>query len=1157
MKSRTRRLMASACILYFTSASAQFVQKDFIIGANIAPQLKIESSTPCPGDYNGDGKVDIGSRLNSGVNQGKFLIDYAFSTSSWFLKSSASNIINSSIYGTVSDPVVSADYDGDGKTDISVYFKASKTWKVDYFSNGFGAWDLSCNYMPFADVTGNAMPVPADYDGDGQADMSFKTDEGKWIIDFRLNGLNLDVVKTGVGDHTEVPAPADYDGDGKADISVKTDLGVWKIDYAINGFLGWQVTVNNCGLSTSRPVPADYNGDGKADLTVKTDDGGLSIAYSYVSGQNVTWSVIRPSGTYPATEAKTLPADYSGDGKADFGFAFSDARWWIDNFAAQTPGYDFLSDPGKLTNDLNPLAINPTDQSNYLKFKDCGFTTSIDNMAVMFTDRQREYYLKLLDDNNLNTMLTDNKLYTFQDPSPTDIYQYYTNNFIPHYKTGIASNLKSRIYAINLGDEPTDRVTTVGGNTIPNSMINLTAWANMFNTNFPEKPLFSNLLPRYWGAITSDADYITYLQNYKTATPTSPFACFDHYPFQPAPANFIKSYFFNLKAIKDVFKGRALWSTIFSGKSSGGNPSEPNEAQLHFMAFCPIAYGAKGLIYFPYSDFSTFTKTIDSDVNKYNWIKNLNKYIKNIVEPVAIGATNIATLHKSNTDLNSGGYEFSNSELLSNYFGMVKEVNNSSILLGLFAKDITTSDPKTLSVGNYYVWVVNKSTTNTANNVIVTLRGNFQGNVSLAPRVVNYISNPTLTYIANSAAYDPLTHSTPVTIPVLNPGEGIMIKLFSNNNAPAPADYDGDGIMDISVKEDFTTWLIDYSKNGFGKWDFWSTDCGGLSAHPVPADYDGDGKADLSVKTDDQRWLIDYSGDGFWGWNFSATGYGAASALPVPADYDGDGKADLSVKIDDGRWLIDYSVGGFNGWNFAGATFGNQTWHPVPADYDGDGKADLAIKTDAGGWMIDYAVNGFLGWDWSNTVGGPYGNATAHPVPADYDGDGKADLSVKTDIGGWLIDYSVGGFWGWNFSSSIYGNQTAVPFPGDYGGDGKSDLSVKYPNGDWKIDYAKNSFGVWDDIILKPIFNDPISSGIISQGPSVSPFSESKELTKIDEKKQYFVVSIHDIAGRILRKVGKNITLNTIKYESNLPVGIYIVRILINSKPNSIKVFIN
>jgi len=116
-------------------------------------------------------------------------------------------------------------------------------------------------------------------------------------------------------------------------------------------------------------------------------------------------------------------------------------------------------------------------------------------------------------------------------------------------------------------------------------------------------------------------------------------------------------------------------------------------------------------------------------------------------------------------------------------------------------------------------------------------------------------------------------------------------------------------------------------------------------------------------------------------------------------------------------------------------------------DYDGDGRADVTVyRSSTGWWFTQHSSDGTLsqrGW------GAPA--LGDRPVPADYDGDGRSDVAVyRQTTGQWFIqrssDLTLAQLaWG----APVYGD---LPVPADYDGDGKADLAVYRPStGEWFI----------------------------------------------------------------------------------------------------------
>lgn len=277
-----------------------------------------------------------------------------------------------------------------------------------------------------------------------------------------------------------------------------------------------------------------------------------------------------------------------------------------------------------------------------------------------------------------------------------------------------------------------------------------------------------------------------------------------------------------------------------------------------------------------------------------------------------------------------------------------------------------------------------------------------------------------------------------------------------------PFDYDGDGSADIAVRRASTS--LQYINNS-GSSDIQRIQFGRQSTDiPVTGDFDGDGIYDVGVRrTSNQTWYIRNSSgvDRITGHSDGITRlrFGLQSEdIPVPADYDGDGITDIAVRRPSTQfWYIrnsgriDYLTGHSDG--ISRLRFGRQeTDLPVIADYDGDGKADIAVRRPSTQfWYIRNSSGVDDTTDFADGITRKrFGSQrTDIPVPADYDGDGKADIAVRRPASFyWYILNSSGS----NYNSDrgdgiqrvIFGRDASdVPIVADYDGDGKTDIAVR------------------------------------------------------------------------------------------------------------------
>ena len=220
-------------------------------------------STLVPGDYDGDGMADVAV--------------FHRSTSIWVTRTSSTGFASGPSrtlggYGTV--PVSGYDFDGDHKADIVIYLAAPSAWIVATSSSSYAS-TVSYAFGTSTDTPMSSVVLPArgrdiragDFDGDFRSDITvYHAVTGVWSI-LKSSADFAGASSTGWGGAGYSPAPGDYDGDGGRSRGTSVDRA-----------LAGPAVVNQLHdrpVEERRwpgyiPVPGDYDGDGKTDLVVTT-----------------------------------------------------------------------------------------------------------------------------------------------------------------------------------------------------------------------------------------------------------------------------------------------------------------------------------------------------------------------------------------------------------------------------------------------------------------------------------------------------------------------------------------------------------------------------------------------------------------------------------------------------------------------------------------------------------------------------------------------------------------------------------------------------------------------------------------------------------------------------------------------------------------------
>jgi hypothetical protein len=254
-------------------------------------------------DFDGDGKSDV--------------TVYRPSSGTWFsLRSSTTYTTAASLaLGVRTDLPVTGDFDGDGKTDAGAYTPATGLWSILRSSLGLVTYQWGSS---------GDVPVPGDHDGDGKTDLAvYRPASGTWFI--RTSSTNFAAsVSFQWGVNGDVAVPGDYDGDGVTDLAVwRPSTGTWFVRLSSTGYA---TSVSfQWGLAGDITVPGDYDGDGVTDLVVwRPSTGTWFIRQSstgYATSVSWQWGL---GGDVP------VPGDFDGDGKTDVAvYRPSSGTWFL------------------------------------------------------------------------------------------------------------------------------------------------------------------------------------------------------------------------------------------------------------------------------------------------------------------------------------------------------------------------------------------------------------------------------------------------------------------------------------------------------------------------------------------------------------------------------------------------------------------------------------------------------------------------------------------------------------------------------------------------------------------------------------------------------------------------------------------------------------
>ena len=346
----------------------------------------------------------------------------------------------------------------------------------------------------------------------------------------------------------------------------------------------------------------------------------------------------------------------------------------------------------------------------------------------------------------------------------TDNFTLKNADQVFNFCVGLDSIIGKILIGYNIQDEP--RLS---------DLLNVNNWNVAIAQRDPQRLGYVNLLPIY--GFQSRKEYENYLTEF-LANPhdlnvSLGVVSYDFYPFVYGEMR--PDYFYNLSIIRKMAGGRPFWFYVQSVQHSIYD--DPTQYQLEFQIFCPIAYGAKGYVFYtyetiPHSNNYTYGDAIISrngtPSDKYAMISKINRYVHDIAGPVVMNSDFLGVFHVSNQPF---GQSLPSDEFVNADMPVISQVSDQNIFAGIFHSRLNKSE--------YNVIFVNKAD-KSLKNVPISIRGNHVGHIMFSRKLDDDVRTANFKFI--SSTYDASSNLTRLVLDFA-PGELRVLKVLNMDNA--------------------------------------------------------------------------------------------------------------------------------------------------------------------------------------------------------------------------------------------------------------------------------------------------------------------------------------------------------------------------------------